>query len=134
MTFYIYRGMWASRAHIFARAATDTLFGVHHRNFNRSVIVGVTRHHLNGSHGAMSRAVAAIHIVGEWHAVFSAPHGMTYLCARLLSLGDGLNGSGRAYIRASCTLWATEATVEVHFGLHKSLWVARWAKHAVGAF
>ena len=126
--------MWASRAHIFARTATDTLFGVHHRTVNRSVVVGVTRHHLNGTHGAMARAVAAIHIVGEWHAVFSAPHGMTYLCTRLLSLGDRLNGSSRANPRASGTLWATEATVEIHFRLHKSLWVARWAKHAVGAF
>ena len=126
--------MWASRAHIFARAAADTLFGVHHRNFNRSVVVGVARHHLNSSHGAMAHAVAAIHIVGEWHAVFSAPHGMTYLCARLLSLGDGLNGSSRANPRASRALWATEATVEIHFRLHKSRWVARRAKHAVGAF
>ena len=79
MTFNIYCAERTRRTQVFARTATYAAFLVHHRNFNRSLIVGIGSYHCYCAGGTMARTVAAFHSVCERYAIFLNPHGMTYL-------------------------------------------------------
>ena len=75
------------------------------------------RHHLDGSRGAVTGTVAALHTIGKYNAVFPHPYRMAYLLGTLLLDGDGLNGACGTYLRATVALGATIALVVLHLGL-----------------
>ena len=76
-------------------------------------------HHLDGSSGAVARAVAAAHSIGENHAVVFHPYGVTYMDGGLLFLGDGSDGSGRTYLAATGALRTAIASLKRQSGLHE---------------
>ena len=80
----------------------------------------------------MSGAVAALHFVGKYDAVFPHPYCMAYLLGTLLLDGDGLNGTCGTNLRAAVALGATIALVILHDGLHQILQVFAGTQHLIG--
>lgn len=108
----------SGRAEVFAGAAADAFVLVHGRHLHRAVRAFVV-YHLDGTRGAVAGAVAAADAVGEHHAVFLNPYGMTHMDTGLFLTCDGLDGTGRADLAASRAFRATVAALKRHRGLHE---------------
>jgi hypothetical protein len=110
MTFHINGTERTCGAKILTGSAADATLIVDNRYFGRIRVIFVRWHHLYRSDRAMTGTVATFHTVGQWHAVFLYPYGMTYLYRRFVSSCDFDYGSGRTYFRASRTLRAAIAS------------------------
>ena len=113
MTFYINRAEGACRAQVFAGTATDAACLVDRGDIDRVFVVGIERHHLDGTCRAVTFAVAAIHVVGHADAVVLQPHGMTNLRARLLGTVDGTDSPCRADVAAARARGIAVAVCEI---------------------
>lgn len=116
--FYVYRAERSGRAEVLAGAAADALVLVYGRHLHRSVRVFVV-YHLDGSCRAVTCAVAARYSIGKNYTIFLNPHGMADMDGGLFFSRDGLNGTGRAYLAATCTFGTAIAALKRHRGLHE---------------
>lgn len=132
MTFHIYSAERPSGTKILACSASDATRFVDHRHLGRIWIILARCHHLNRTCGAMARAVAALHSVGERHAILPHPYGMAYLHRRLVGRREPHDGPCRTHFRTACAFGATIAALVRRLGLHQRLKVGRRAKHTVG--
>ena len=80
VSFNVYGTERASRAEIFASAATYTSFYVDYGYLYRFFVIGVGWYHENGSRRAVASTVATGNAISERYAVFLDPHGMSDAC------------------------------------------------------
>ena len=130
ISFHINRAERSGRAEVLAGAAADAFVFVHGRHLHGSVRTFVV-YHLDGSCRAMAGAVAAAHAVGEHYAIVFNPYGMTHMDAGLLFPCDGLDGTGRADLAATCAFRTTVAALKRHRGLHEVHQVSGWTQDVV---
>ena len=116
--FHIDRTERSGRAEVLAGAAADAFVFVHGRHLHRSVRTFVV-YHLDGTGRAVASAVAARYSVGQDHAVFLHPNGMTDMDAGFFLTCDGLDGTSGTDLAAACTFRATIAALKRHRGLHE---------------
>ena len=128
----INRAKRSGGAEVFASATAYAFVFIYGRHFHRAIRTFVVNH-LDGSRGAMALAVAAADAVGQHYTVFLDPHGMTDMLRRFFFSRDGLDGSRRTDLAASCTLGATVAALKRHHRLHEVLEVSRGAQNIVWA-
>ena len=91
VTFYVYSRQRPNRTYVFAGAATYAGSLVDGGNVRRHVVLRVGGHHLDGTHGTMTLAVAALVLALCRDAFTDCHYSVTNLNARLLSLVDGLH-------------------------------------------
>ena len=105
-------------AEVLAGAAADTFVLVNGRHLHCAVRAFVVDH-LDGTSGAVAGTVAAADAVGQHHAVFLDPYGMTDMLYGFLFSCDGLDGTCGAHLAASCAFGTAVAALERHRGLHE---------------
>ena len=120
ISFHVNCAERSGRAEILAGTAADAFVFVHGRHLHLAVRTFVVDH-LNGSSRAVARAVAARYAVGQNHTVFLNPYGMSDMDASLFLTGDGLDGTSRADLAATCAFGAAVAALKRHDGLHEVL-------------
>ena len=108
----------AGRAEVLAGTAADAFVFVHGGHLYFAVRTFVVNHH-DGTCGAMTCAVAATDAIGQHHAVLLDPYGVTHMDASFFLTGNGLDGTSRADLAATCAFGATVAALKRHHGLHK---------------
>ena len=118
ITFHINRAERSGRAEVLAGAAAYAFILVHGRHLHCAVRAFVV-YHLDGSRRAMTGAVAAADAVGQHHAIVLDPHGMPHMDICLLLTGNGLDGTGRADLAATCAFGTAIAALKRHRGLHE---------------
>lgn len=123
----------ACRAEVLAGSATDATFCVDGWNLGRFGVVGIGSNHLNGSRGTVAGTVAAADAIGQGHAIFLYPDGMTYSGGRFLLYADGTDGSCGAHFGTTGALRAAISALVGHFWLHQRGQFGRWSQHIVGA-
>ena len=128
----INRAERSGRAEVLASTTTDTFVFIHGGHFHRAVRAFVVNH-LYGSHRAVAGAVAATYAIGQNHAVFLHPHGMTSMNGGLFLSRNGLDGTSGTDFAATCTFGSAVATLKRHYGLHEVLQVGRRPQHIVRA-
>ena len=116
--FHINRAKRSGRAEVLTGTAADAFVFVHGGHLYRAVWTFVV-HHLDGTRGAVTGAVAAADAVGQHHAVLLDPHGMADMDGRFFLTGNGLDGTSRTDLAAPCAFGATVATLKRHRGLHE---------------
>jgi hypothetical protein len=79
MSFHVNGRQGSSRTKILAGTTTNATLHVDRRDEWRVIIILVERHHLYGPHGAMPGTISTLHLVGDSHAVFLHPYGMSDL-------------------------------------------------------
>ena len=108
----------AGRAEVLAGAAADAFVLVDGRHLYLAVRAFVV-HHLDGTSGAVTCAIAATDTVGQHHAVLFDPYGVTHMDAGLFLTGNGLDGTGRADLAAAGAFRATVTALKRHHRLHE---------------
>ena len=116
---------------VFASTTSDATLGIDHRYAERTLVLRIRGHHLNGPYRTVARTVSARASVGQRYTVLLHPHRMANLCRRLVLACDGAYGTCGAHLRALRTLGAAIAMLVVHFWLHQSGQVGRWGEHPV---
>ena len=119
-------------AEVFAGTATDALVFVYGRHFHRAIRTFIVNH-LDGTRQAMAFAVAAANTVGQHHAIFLDPHGMTNVLRRFFFPRDGFDGTSRTDLAAPCTFGAAVTALKRHHRLHEVLEISRGAQNIVRA-
>ena len=109
--FHINRAKRSGRAEVLAGTAADAFVFIHGGHLYRTVWTFVV-HHLNGSCGAVAGAVATADAVGQYHAVLLDPNSMADMDGRFFLTGNGLDGTGRAYLAATCAFGTAVATLK----------------------
>ena len=123
----------ACRAKVLAGPAPDATFLVHNRYLGRIGVGGIGRHHQYGPGRTVAGTVAAVYAVGQRHAVLLYPHGVPYLCGRLVGQADGADGPGGADFGTTVALGAAVSAFVGHLGLHQAEQAGGGAQHLVGA-
>ena len=90
----------AGRAEVLARSASDALLLVDRRNPEALLVIRILFYHLDGTHRAVTRAVAAVYPVPVDHAKVVVNAGCTDFPIGLLFRCDFQYRSGRADLRA----------------------------------
>ena len=116
--FYVYRAERSGRAEVLACPAAYAFVLVHGRHLHCAVRAIVVNH-LDGSRRAVTCAVATADAVGQHHAIVLDPYGMPHMDAGLLLTGNGLDGTGRADLAATCAFGTAIAALKRHRGLHE---------------
>ena len=80
----------------------------------------------------MARTVATLAFIGERHAVFLNPNGVTGLNGGLFSPCDGTDGACGTHFGAFHTFGAAKSALERRCGLHEGGQIGRRAQHIVG--
>ena len=111
---YINRAKRSGRTEVFAGTTADAFVLVHGRHLMAFIV-----YHLDGTRRAVAGTVAAADAVGEHHAVFLNPYGMTHMDTGLFLTCDGLDGTGGADLAATRAFGATVAALKRHRGLHE---------------
>ena len=107
-------------AEVFAGTAADAFVFVHGRHLHLAVRAFIIDH-LNGSRGTVTRTVATRYAIGQYHTVFLDPHGMADMDVGLCLAGNGLNGTSRTDLAASCAFGTAVTALKRHRGLHEML-------------
>ena len=118
ISFHVNCAKRSGRAEVLAGTAAYAFVLVHSRHLYLAIWAFVI-HHLDSSSGAMAGAVAAADTVGQHHAVILDPNGMTHVDVSLFLTGDGLDGTGRADLAATCAFGTAVAALKRHDGLHE---------------
>ena len=134
MSFYIDCTERTCRTEVFARAASDATFNVHHRNLRRIRLLRIRGHHRDGSRRAMAGTVAAIYPIGERHTVLFYPHGMTNLNSRLICRSDFQYRTCRTDLRTFGAFRPAIAPFIRGLGLHQRRQFRRGPKHPVRTY
>ena len=111
ISFHVNCAERSGRAEVLAGAAADAFVFVDGRHLYLAVRAFVI-HHLDSSSGAVACAVAAADTVGQHHAIVLDPYGMSNMDVGLFLAGNGLDGTGRTNLAASCTFGTAVAALE----------------------
>jgi hypothetical protein len=128
--FHVNCAKWSSGAEVFASTAADAFVFIHSRHFHRAIWTFVI-YHLDGTSGAVAGTVTARNAIGKYNAILLHPHGMAGMDGGLFLSRDGLNGTRRTDLAASCTFGTAVAALKRHHGLHKVLEVSGGAQNIV---
>ena len=140
VAFHVYGRERTRWAEVLARSASDAHLLVDNGNHQACFLLvlvlfllclGIERHHGDGAHRAVARAVAAGLSVGDGHTVLSYPHGVTDVYGCLLGACGELDGTRRTHLRAACALRTAVAALVRHFGLHEGVELCGWPQHVV---
>ena len=118
VSFHVNCAERSGRAEVLAGTAADAFVLVHSRHLHLAVWSFIV-YHLDGTSGAMTCAVAAADAVGQYHAVLLDPNGMSDMDVGLFLTGNGLDGTSRADLAATCAFGAAVAALKRHDGLHE---------------
>ena len=79
MSLYIDGTVGTCRTQVLTGTAADAALHIDDRDVARAGIALVGGYHLDSSRGAMTLAVAAVDIIGEYDTVLTNPYGMPHL-------------------------------------------------------
>ena len=120
------------RTQVFTSSATDAACLVYGRYLQRTLVIGIYRHHGDCPCGTMARTVTTFHAVCQRHAVLLDPHRVADLRGRLVGPCDWFDGSRRANLAALGTLRAAITALVRHRWLHERRQTGRRTQHTVG--
>lgn len=112
VSLYIYCTEGSCRTEVFAGSTAYAELGVYYGSLCRVSLFGVDGNHRNSTGRAVVGAVVTLDTLFGYKAVLRNPYGTSHLNCTLLGRGYKLNCSGRADLRAACTLGSTVTPLE----------------------